>query len=208
MKLPQNKPIISLWIAGTLLGLALACNASYAELADRDKPMHLEANRASIDDKKQISTFEGKVQLSQGTLTITGDKLVVLQGKEGYTRGTATGQPASFRQKREKQDEYVEGYGERIEYDGQNETVDIFGQARLKQGQDEVHGEHITYSSKTEIFQVHGATGLPADTSGKSRVRIIIQPRNKGAAAPPAETLPIQPVDTLKQHNDRGNLPP
>lgn len=198
MKLPNIKTHTP--CACTLLCLALACNASYAERADRDKPMHLEANQANIDDKKQVSTFEGNVQLTQGTLTITGDKLVVSQSTEGYTHGTATGQPATFRQKRDKQDEYVEGYGERIEYDGKNETVDLFGQARLKQAQDEVRGEHITYNSSTEIFQVHGTPGLPADTSGKNRVRVILQPKNKGARPPAAEPLPIQPADTLEQH--------
>ena len=192
MKLPKIKQITP--GICTVLFLALACNASYAELADRDKPMHLEANQASIDDKKQVSTFEGKVQLTQGTLSITGDKLVVMQDKKGYTHGTATGQPASFRQKRDKQNEYVESYGERIEYDAQNETVEIFGQARLTQAGSEVHGEHISYSSRTEIFQVHGAPGLPADAAGKSRVRIIIQPRNKNATEPAAEPLP-QPGD-------------
>ena len=95
---------------------------SQAELADRDKPMHLEANQLSIDDAKQISVFEGKVKLTQGTMIINADKIVVVQDKEGFKHGTATGHPASFRQKRDGLNEYVEGYGERIEYDTKTET--------------------------------------------------------------------------------------
>jgi len=196
MKLPKINP----FSLCTMLCLALVCNAGYAEQADRDKPMHLEANQASIDDKRQISTFEGNVQLTQGTLAISGDKLVVQQDKKGYTHGSATGKPASFRQKRDKQDEYVEGYGERIEYDAQNETVDLFGQARLTQAGSEVRGEHITYSSRTEIFQVHGATDQPADATGKGRVRVIIQPRSKDTAGTAA--------DTRQQSGDHGNSSP
>lgn len=169
-----------LWRAAFLCA-ALACHApaSLADRADRDKPMHLEADQVRVDDANQTSTFEGNVQFTQGTMTIRGDKIVVTQGKEGFMRGTATGQPASFRQKREGSNEYAEGYGERIEYDSKSENLNLLGNARMKLGQDEVSGEHITYSSVTEIFQVQGASGSPADMRGKGRVRAIIQPKNK-----------------------------
>lgn len=176
----QQNIKLPLWHA-VFLCAALACHApaSLADRADRDKPMHLEANQVRVDDANQTSTFEGNVQFTQGTMAIRGDKIVVTQGKEGFMRGIATGQPASFRQKREGSDEYAEGYGERIEYDSQSENLNLLGNARMKMGQDEVSGEHITYSSVTEIFQVHGAPGNSADTRGKGRVRAIIQPKNK-----------------------------
>ena len=198
--------------AATLLCAALACHAAacHAERADRDKPMHLEANRVSIDDANQISTFEGNVQITQGTMIIRGDKIVVTQDKDGFAHCTATGQLASFRQKREGLDEYAEGYGETIEYDAKSETLDLFGHARVKREQDEVSGEHITYNSRTEIFQVQGAqgkqtdaSGNPVDAPGKGRVRAIIQPKNKDAASGPAEPVSITPTDTLTQPESR-----
>ena len=72
-----------LWCTA-LLCAALACHApaSYAERADRDKPMHLEANQVRVDDANQISTFEGNVQFTQGTMIIRGDKIIVTQGKD------------------------------------------------------------------------------------------------------------------------------
>jgi len=181
-----------------LLCLMLVCSPSHAERADRNKPVHLEADQVSMDDAKQISTFEGKVLLTQGTMSIHGDKLVVVQDKNGFSHGTATGRLASFRQKREGFDEYVEGYGERIEYDTQNETVDFFGQGRMIRKQDEVRGDHISYSSKTEIFQVHSAPGQQTNAPGKGRVRVILQPKGTENAAA-TEPLPIKPADTLSQ---------
>ena len=179
----------------TLFCIGLICHVptSHAELADRDKPMHLEANQLSIDDIKQISVFEGKVQLTQGTMIVNADKIVVVQDKEGFKHGTATGQPASFRQKRDNASGYVEGYGERIEYDTQTASIEFFGQARLKQDQDEVRGEHITYNSRTEVFQVNG-------TSNKGRVRAIIQPKNKRSSV--GEPLSIKPTSTLTKPNE------
>ncbi len=186
-----------------LLSHSAAC---FAERADRDKPMHLEANRVSVDDANQVSTFEGNVQITQGTLIIQGDKIVVTQDKDGFTYSTATGQPASFRQKREGLDEYAEGFGEIIKYDSRNETIDLVGNAKVKRDEDEISGDHITYNSKTEVFLVHGAQYTPegeissiTGTPGNGRVRAIIQPKSKGAKAVPAEPVSITPSETLTQ---------
>jgi lipopolysaccharide export system protein LptA len=178
-----------------LISLILVCSSAHAERADRSKPVHLEADKVSMDDAKQISTFEGKVLLTQGTMSILGDKLIVVQNKNGFSHGTATGKLASFRQKREGFDEYVEGYGERIEYDTQNETVDFYGQASMTRRQDEVRGDHITYNAKTEIFQVRSAPSKSSENSNQGRVRVILQP--KANPVEPAEALPIISDDTL-----------
>lgn len=179
-----------------LFGMALAFSTAHAELADRNKPVHLESDQGSVDDANQVSTFEGKVVLTQGTMVIRSAKLVVTENKDGFYHGVATGQPASFRQKREGLDEYIEGYGDRIEYDTQNETVDFYGHAHMIKSRDEVYGDHITYNSRTEIFQVHGAPAQPGSKSGKGRVQVILQPKNK-QPAPAAEPVTITPSQNL-----------
>jgi lipopolysaccharide export system protein LptA len=186
-----------------LFGMALLVYAvaGHAERADRSKPMHIESDRVSIDDTHQISIFTGNVVMTQGTLVIRGDRIVVTQDKNGFKHGTATGNLASFRQKREGLDEYVEGYGERIEYDSGSEVMEIFGHAHVKRGLDDVRGEHITYNSKTEIFQVNSAPASPATPAdqGPPRVRAVIQPKDKQTPAEPQdeEPLTIKPDTTL-----------
>lgn len=185
-----------------LLGIVLFAHAAagHAERADRGKPVHLESDRVSINDVSHVSVFSGNVVLTQGTLVIRGDRLVVRQDKNGFKHGTATGNLASFRQKREGLDEYVEGYGERIEYDTGSTIMEIFGHARVKRGEDDVRGEHIIYDSKTGIFQVSSAPdSKQAPASGKEqRVRMVIQPKNKPAPAEPQDQQPpsIKPDTT------------
>ena len=183
-----------------LLSLLLVWStAAYAESADRDKPIHLESDRVLIDDLKQTSVFEGKVHLTQGTLDIQAEKIVLTQDKQGYKHCTATGKLASFRQKHEGADEYMEGYGERIEYDTRAETVDFFGQARAKRNQDDVQGDHIAYSTRTEIFQVNGDPNH-ADDPDKGRVHAVIQPKSKdtsNSTTPKEAPLTIQSSPTL-----------
>jgi len=178
--------------------LLLCASTGFAERADRDKPLHLSADQVLIDDAQQISTFTGNVQLTQGTMLIRGDKIVVVQDKEGFKLGTAYGNPASFRQKREGLDEYVEGYGERIEYDTRAETVVFYVQARVKRNLDEVRGEHITYSAKTEIFQVNG-NGAGTGNAPPKRVHAVLQPKPKEGATqqPKPDALPIKPSGAL-----------
>ena len=55
----------------------LAVTPAHAEKADRSKPVNLEADRVTVDESKQTATFEGNVVLTQGTLIIRGDRMVV-----------------------------------------------------------------------------------------------------------------------------------
>ncbi len=188
-----------------ILFLLTCGNVARAEKADRDKPLHLEANRVVVDDAKQVSSFEGRVQLLQGTILIQADTIVVKEDEKGFQHMTATGQPAKFRQRYEGTDDYAEGYGEIIEYDTRNDSVDFFQQARVKRGQDEVSGAHITYSTKTEVFEVRGDPAFADDSySPNNRVRAVIQPKkekkeNKSSAR--QEPLIIQPTPTLTPAN-------
>jgi lipopolysaccharide export system protein LptA len=192
----NNKLLLATFLLPVfLLNWAPTC---FAERADRDKPMHLDADQVIMDDVQKISTFTGNVRLSQGTLLIRGDKIIVVQDKNGNKHATAYGNTAEFRQKREDVDEYVEGYGERIEYDTGSETVNFHEKARLKRGQDEVSGDHITYSSKTEIFQVN-SSDANSGNGPPQRVRAVLQPKPKKSMASPSApgALPITPGTTL-----------
>jgi lipopolysaccharide export system protein LptA len=178
-------------VAGCLAA-ALAAPA-FAEKADRDKPIHLEADRVTIDDARQLAIFEGNVMLTQGTMQIRGDRMELRQDREGFRQGTTWGKPAYFRQKREGHDEYIEGWAERIEYDGRIETLRMFERAQLRRGQDEVRGNFISYDARTEFFQVTGGAPRAAEPGApEGRVRAVIQPksREKPAAAPPVELKP------------------
>lgn len=172
----------------------LAAGSARAERADRDKPVHLEAARVTVDDVKRTHVFEGNVVLTQGTLVIRTAKLVVTQDAEGFQKGVATGGAdglARFRQKREGRDEYVDGEGERIEYDSRGEKAEFFNRAFVKSGMDEVRGHYISYDGKTEQYFVTATPGVsPGGKEG--RVTAIIQPKNAKPAPAAAPTPPAR----------------
>ena len=168
--------------------LALAIVASQpaiAEKADRDKPMLLEASRISIDDAKKIQILEGDVVITKGTLILKAERIIISEDQYGFQKGTAFATPggkATFRQKREGREDYVEGEAERIEYNSNSEVAELFHRARVRSGEDEVKGDYIWYDAVSEKFLASaGETRDPK--AAPARARAIIQPRTKGSEA-------------------------
>ena len=187
--------------------LALACLMTMplpvlAEKADRDKPINLEADRITVDDAKKVNTLEGNVQLTQGTLIIRSDKIVVTEDTEGFQNAVATGGAgglARFRQRREGKDEYVDGEAERIVHDGKIEKTELFLRAHIRSGNDDVRGQYISYDGKNETYLVSSGPGgtTAASLPGKdSRVHAVIQPKKKPgteeSAKPGPEPVPLK----------------
>lgn len=174
---------MKLIIAMGLLGLCFVQSVG-AERADREKPIYLEADRATVEDvnrkeSNRISVFTGNVILTQGTLRISADKVIMTEDLQGFRYATAIGDLVSFRQKRDGLNEYVEGWSQRAEYDSKTDKIELFRQARLKRGFDEVQGDYISYDMKTEFFKVIGSKERGDETGPDKRVRITIQPKNK-----------------------------
>lgn len=184
--------------------LAALAPGAAAEKADREKPVNLEADRVTIDDGKQLAIFEGNVVLTQGTLVIRGNRMEVRQDKEGFKSGITWGAPAYFRQKREGFDEYIEGWAERLEYDGRGQLMQMFNRAQLTRGQDEVRGNYISYDARTEFFQVTGGGAqAAAPDNPNGRVRAVIQPKPKEPppASAPADLKPAQGLSKPREEN-------
>lgn len=174
-----------------LILLALLPFKASAEKADRDKPIDLEADTVTVNDAKKISTYTGNVILTQGTLVIHGDKLIVHEDQQGFQHSTSFGNPTTFKQKLEGKEEYMQGSGQRIEYDARMDKVQLYTKAWVKRGEDIVNGDYIMYDANSEYAEVLSG-GPQSATAGtpNGRVRAVIQPKKKAGeaqvATPPA----------------------
>jgi lipopolysaccharide export system protein LptA len=191
----RNRHPCAQFVAAAVIAIFLL--PAGAEKADRDKPINIEADRVTIDDAKKISVFEGSVVLTQGTMVMRSDRMVVTEDAQGFKHGTAYGNLVKFRQKREGFDEYIEGEAERVEYDGKAERLELFNRAQLKRGDDEVRGSYISFDQPTEFFKVIGAGKDAAGNSKCGRVHAIIQPKNNEKSKPLSAPLPLKPAATL-----------
>ena len=189
-----------------LLALACACvtSAALAERADRNKPMNAEADALRYDDASQTSVFSGRVVISKGTILIRGAQVEVRQDPQGHQFGivlAGPAQPASYRQKRDGVDEYIEGQAQRIEYDGRSDQVKFIGQALLRRYRgttlsDETAGGVIVYDNQTEVFRVDGGPASASPVNPSGRVRATLAPRSQ-ALPEPGRPVTLQPSSSL-----------
>ena len=162
--------------AALLFSLLVALPA-LAEKTDREKPTQVEANRMSADDTRRVNVFEGNVVVTRGTITVRADRLVVRQDAEGNQSSTATGNPVRFRQRQDPkppatEGEWMEGEARRIEIDDRKGTIELFENARVNRGGDEVAGNYIFVDQRSDFFSVSAGKGEP-----EGRVRAILAPK-------------------------------
>lgn len=165
--------------------------------AANEQPVNIESDRLTVDDAKQVAVFEGRVILTRGSFILRSDKLVVRKDAEGFQHATAYGNPATFRDKRSGTDEWIDGEALRIEYDGRKDFIELFDQAWLKRGQDEVRGNYVSYDAPTDFFTVKSSRDAAPDASGDSRVRAVIQSKPKDAPPPAKPPASLRPSATL-----------
>ena len=143
MRLSFFKSSLVKFIFAYLCFASMHSSYVFAEKADRDKPIELESDTMTSDDSKNTSVYTGNVILTQGTLLIKADELTVREDNQGFQHSTSTGNPTTFKQKREGKNQYIEGSAQRIEYDGRMDKVHLYSKAWVKKGEDVVYGDYI-----------------------------------------------------------------
>lgn len=187
----MKKSVCGAFASSLIVALSMPAQA---ERADREKPIHLEADRMSIDDVKKVKILEGNAVLIQGTMELRTSRLVVTEDADGFQKASAIGGAnglAHFRQKREGRDDFTEGEAERIDHDARSEVTEFFIRAWVQSGLDEVKGQYISYDALNEKYlaTTGGGSTRSATGVGQARVRAIIQPKSKDEkpAEKPAE---------------------
>ncbi len=190
-------------------GLGLFCPPAWAEKADRDKPMLIEADTMRHDENKLLTHFVGNVVAFKGTMVLRGARMEVQQDKQGQQVVHIWAAPKErvfFRQKREGLAEFTEGESEIAIYDSQADQLTLMQRAELRilrgtELADQLNGEKIVFNNNTEVMTIDGRTpGSPTATGRDQRVRAILTPRKN--APPPAASLP--PGPTLRSSTSTG----
>ena len=197
--------------------IALAALPAQGEKADRFKPLNVEADLpGKIDLLNQFVVFNGNVVVTKGTMVIRASRIEVRETPDGYHTAVAIGsaaKPATFRQKRDGVDEYIEGEAERLEYDARTDTVRFVTRAAVRRLRgatvaDEISGNLVTYDSISEVFSVSGGA-TPTATNPGGRVRAVLTPREgtPAAAAVASGSASSAPAPSLRTSPTLGEKP-
>ena len=200
-----------------LFCLVVVAPPAMAEKADRDKPINFQGDTGGGNAETKNGELAGNVVVTQGTLSIHADRITFHQNPDNSLSAIAYGNPVTFREKRDGVDEYYEGFAQRIVYDGQKRFVELFDNALLKKGSDQIRSNYISYDAATEAFKAEGRPDSGPTATGEvplgARVRGVFQPESKDAkdsknakgtasAPPPANpksnpALPLKPDDKI-----------
>lgn len=138
--------------------------------SDRDQPIHIEADNLQIDDTRNISIYQGNVAMQQGSLNIKAERIIFhFDDTKNLQWIEITGAPATFNQLNAKQ-EPISGSALKMDYYEDKSLMELTGDAQFQSNQDTIESEFISINTETEAMQA-------GDRQGKSRVRMLIQPR-------------------------------
>jgi lipopolysaccharide export system protein LptA len=195
--------------AALVAGFAMPAQA---EKADRLKPITIQADSTGqLDLQKQVAVVNGNVVVTKGTMIIHAARVEISKTPGGYDTAVAfgaPGKPATFRQKRDGVDEYMDGEADRIEYDGKADMVKFINNAAVRRLRgatlaDEITGNLVTYDSTSDVMNVSGGAASTVNPGG--RVRVVLTPREGTEAAAEAASSAASAVGPLKM---APTLPP
>ena len=166
--------------------LVLTASAAHALSSDRSQPATIEADEVEFDFRTGKRIYKGNVVVVQGTLRITGDKLVVQYSQENEQIETATswGDPATFKQRPDGKQHDVYGEGDEIVLNEMENTLTLIENAVMTQAGNTAKGNKIVYDMATDRMTVKGMrqqqdTGSTEAESDDGRARVIITPEEQ-----------------------------
>ena len=178
---PRRLRTIAAGAAALALWGALAPRPGLALPDDRNQPIYIQSDRAERDERKGTTVYTGDVEIDQGSLHISADRVTIAMDGDQVTRIDAVGAPAKMHQKPSPEREPVYARATTIQYDVAREILTLIEKAAVTQEGSTVKGERIEYFVQEQ--RVKASSG--SAESGASRVQMVIQPR-RATLAPPA----------------------
>ncbi|MCB2388362.1 lipopolysaccharide transport periplasmic protein LptA [Thalassolituus alkanivorans] len=174
-----------------LAGLFVLCSAAsvYALPDDWQQEMVILSDHAELDRKAGVVIYEGNVILTQGTLRIESERLLIIRTDNTLEKAVAEGtakKPARYQQQINPGKPLTKAHGQRIDYFARQREVNIQGNAQLQQDGNLFSGERILYDMTKETVSASGGTSTSGQTGGngeKQRIKVVIQPQAPAESA-------------------------
>lgn len=158
--------------------------------SDRDQAIDIKADSAERDEKLGITLYHGNVVIRQGTVLIEAETVTIKtrvssqNGKEELEEIVTVGKPSHLQQQMES-GEWVDARSTTIRYEVNSDSVTLVEDAVLKQGEQVIAGNSITYDIGAQKVKARSsdATVSATDNTGTAdepsgRVTVTIPPRS------------------------------
>ncbi len=153
--------------------------------SDSDKPMEIVANEAEHDNNKGVTIYRGDVEVTQGTLFISGHTMTVhYTDNQELDHAVMEGDRAYYKQLPDNSKVYDEAWANQMEYYPDKGMVILIGDGKVVQKDLRFTGDRIEYdtvNSRVIAKTVKQERSQPADggqaDKKDGRVRVIISPQ-------------------------------
>lgn len=153
----------------------VASMAAHALREDRGQPIRISANTVTVDQKAGVTRYQGDVVMQQGSMRIAADRVVIRYSKSEMESLSAFGNPLTFRQRPDNQEQEIKGSAARLQYSAADQVLHLYDSVTLHQGDDVLHSAVLHYDL--------GNNRLQAEGDPQRRVYSVIQPRKPAAGA-------------------------
>ena len=151
--------------------LALASGAVVALPGDTEQPIRITTDEALRDEKTGRTVYQGNVELVQGTMRITADRITFYRIDQEGDKIVAEGSPARMQQQPEPDSALMHAHGDVIEYYRTEERVHLRDNAQVEQDGSTVRGDRIDYFINQQLVKA-----AADESNADSRVEVVIPP--------------------------------
>jgi len=161
-------------VLSVLAVLCVPIELALARSDDRDKPIHITADTAELNDKTGISIYRGDVKMVQGTTILTGAVVTIHSTDSTVKKIISIGDLATYQETTDDGDD-VYAEAEEMIYNRVLSTIDLYRRAKVTQDENVFRSEHILYKIQEELIEA--GNSLP--DKPKERVNMTILPESK-----------------------------
>ena len=174
---PVPRPRRRAGIAALALALLALCRALPGEARESDlrQAIEVSAERSEFDQRAGTQVLIGDVEISQGTMRISADRVAIRLVDSRLARIEGSGSPIRFEQENDAGEKMV-GEARAIDYDANGGTLVLSGAATLRRPGQRLTSERIVFDVRSQKVSAEGGT---AERGG--RVSIRIEPPADGA---------------------------
>ncbi len=138
-------------------------NTAFAINKDFKEPISVNSNKQIAEIAKNEITFLENVVITQGSLLIKADKVVIKQDEKGQLKSIlAAGNPATFKQKMQN-GRYINAHAKELTYKPITKTIQLKHNAVIQQEDSKLSGNIIRYNMSEERVEAESNKGNQND---------------------------------------------
>lgn len=143
-------------------------NSVCARSDDSEKPIHITADTAELNDKTGVSIYRGDVEMIQGTTILTGDVITVYTKNNQVNKMISVGNLATYQETTDDGD-IVYAESEEMIHNSAEKKIELFRRGKITQVGNVIKSDYILYLTEE---------GLIDTGTKKDRIQITIQPKS------------------------------